>query len=137
MEEQLHGWTIGRTDNHFHQSGNSGTFSQASWLVCRLPVTNMLAHLFVPLIVSHSRLISCTYFFVRWFSQVICSAVTIIQQYFDTALFTWMLVEGILLYIKLVKVFTVNKQYLTYVAIGWGKKHCKHIGHGFYLLGKV
>ncbi|KAL9982816.1 hypothetical protein ACROYT_G004923 [Oculina patagonica] len=50
----------------------------------------------------------------------LCSAVTVIQFFFQTALFTWMLVEGINLYIKLVKVFSVKKQYVTYVAIGWG-----------------
>ena len=32
-----------------------------------------------------------------------------------------MLVEGIHLYIKLVKVFSVHKLYITYVVIGWGK----------------
>jgi len=36
------------------------------------------------------------------------------------ALFAWMLVEGINLYIKLVKVFSVNRQYLAYAAVGWG-----------------
>ena len=29
--------------------------------------------------------------------------------------------EGINLYIKLVKVFSVKKQYVAYVAMGWGK----------------
>ncbi len=53
--------------------------------------------------------------------QALCSAVTVIQFFFQTALFTWMLVEGINLYIKLVKVFFVKKQYVTYVSIGWGK----------------
>ncbi|KAL9982927.1 hypothetical protein ACROYT_G005042 [Oculina patagonica] len=50
----------------------------------------------------------------------LCFAVTVVQFFFQTALFTWMLVEGINLYIKLVKVFSVKKQYVTYVAIGWG-----------------
>jgi len=32
-----------------------------------------------------------------------------------------MLVEGINLYIKLVKVFSVKRQYVAYFAIGWGE----------------
>ena len=32
-----------------------------------------------------------------------------------------MLVEGINLYIKLVKVFSTKRQYIAYLAIGWGK----------------
>ena len=32
-----------------------------------------------------------------------------------------MLVEGINLYIKLVKVFSVKRHYVTYLAIGWGE----------------
>ncbi|XP_020605509.1 adhesion G-protein coupled receptor D1-like isoform X1 [Orbicella faveolata] len=51
---------------------------------------------------------------------VMCSVVTVCQFLFYTALFTWMLVEGINLYIKLVKVFPVKRQYVAYLAIGWG-----------------
>ena len=53
--------------------------------------------------------------------QALCSAVTVFQFFFQTALFTWMLVEGINLYIKLVKVFSTKRQYIAYLAIGWGK----------------
>ena len=53
--------------------------------------------------------------------QAICSAVTVFQFFFHTALFTWMLVEGMNLYIKLVKVFSVRRQYVAYFAIGWGE----------------
>ena len=53
--------------------------------------------------------------------QAICCFVAVIQHYLHTSLFAWMLVEGINLYIKIVKVFTVNKQYMTYLAVGWGK----------------
>ena len=53
--------------------------------------------------------------------QALCSAVTVCQFFFHTALFTWMLVEGINLYIKLVKVFSVKTQYVAYSAIGWGE----------------
>ena len=44
-----------------------------------------------------------------------------VQHYLHTAIFTLMLVEGINLYIKLVKVFPVKKQYALYLGIGWGK----------------
>ena len=53
--------------------------------------------------------------------QVLCSIVAVTQHYLRTALFSWMLVEGINLYIKIVKVFSVKKQYLAYAVIGWGK----------------
>ena len=53
--------------------------------------------------------------------QALCSAVTVFQFFFQTALFTWMLVEGINLYIKLVKVFSTKRQYIAYLVIGWGK----------------
>ncbi|KAL9982934.1 hypothetical protein ACROYT_G005049 [Oculina patagonica] len=59
-------------------------------------------------------------FALRQDHVALCSAVTVIQFFFQTALFTWMLVEGINLYIKLVKVFSVEKQYVAYVAVGWG-----------------
>ena len=53
--------------------------------------------------------------------QALCSAVTVFQFFFQTALFTWMLVEGINLYIKLVKVFSAKRQYVAYLVIGWGE----------------
>ena len=45
----------------------------------------------------------------------------VLQHITHTAIFTWMLVEGIHLYIKLVIVFSVHKLYITYIVIGWGK----------------
>ena len=44
----------------------------------------------------------------------------VFQHFSHIAIFTWMLVEGIHLYVKLVKVFSVQKLYITYVIIGWG-----------------
>ena len=55
------------------------------------------------------------------FHQVLCSAVAVVQHYLHTAIFTWMLVEGINLYSKLVKIFDVKRPYALYSAIGWGK----------------
>ena len=44
----------------------------------------------------------------------------VFQHFSHITIFTWMLVEGIHLYVKLVKVFSVQKLYITYVIIGWG-----------------
>lgn len=44
----------------------------------------------------------------------------VFQHFLHTTIFTWMLVEGIHLYVKLVKVFSVRRLYITYVIIGWG-----------------
>ena len=63
---------------------------------------------------------NCTFSNV-WFIQALCTVLTVIQYFFHTAIFTWMLVEGINLYIKLVRVFSVKTQYVAYVALGWGK----------------
>ena len=60
-------------------------------------------------------------FFFFMILQKLCSAIAVLQHITHTAIFTWMLVEGIHLYIKLVKVFSVHKLYITYVVIGWGK----------------
>jgi len=38
-----------------------------------------------------------------------------------------MLVEGINLYIKLVKVFSVKRQYVAYLAIGWGELEFQYL----------
>lgn len=61
-----------------------------------------------------------TLFDTREKHTALCTVVTVIQYFFHTAIFTWMLVEGINLYIKLVKVFSAKKQYVAYVALGWG-----------------
>ncbi|CAH3125439.1 unnamed protein product [Porites lobata] len=50
----------------------------------------------------------------------LCSFMAVFQHFSHTTIFTWMLVEGIHLYVKLVKVFSVQKLYITYVIIGWG-----------------
>ena len=44
-------------------------------------------------------------------------------HYFFTAVFTWMLCEGIMLYFLLVKVFNtgIGQRKLLYLSLGWGK----------------
>lgn len=53
--------------------------------------------------------------------QTICSVIAAVQHYLYTSLYTWMLIEGINLYLKMVKVFSSGKPYATYSLIGWGK----------------
>ena len=56
-----------------------------------------------------------------WFFQALCSTVAVVQFFLHIALFTWMLVEGMNLYSKLIVVFNTPRRYVTYLAIGWGK----------------
>ena len=53
--------------------------------------------------------------------QTICSVIAAVQHYLYTSLYTWMLIEAINLYLKIVKVFSFGKSYATYSLIGWGK----------------
>ncbi|KAK2546935.1 Cadherin EGF LAG seven-pass G-type receptor 1 [Acropora cervicornis] len=59
-----------------------------------------------------------TLFASREDHPALVSVVAVVQHYLHTAVFTWMLVEGINLYIKLVKVFSVKQQFPLYLAIG-------------------
>ena len=61
----------------------------------------------------------------HWFikMQVGCKVVAALLHYFFTAVFTWMLCEGIMLYFLLIKVFNngLGQRKLFYLAIGWGR----------------
>ena len=61
-----------------------------------------------------------------WYIQVVCATVAILLQYFFLTSFMWMLMEGIVLYIVLVKVFTqVNwKYYISFTLLSYGKTAC-------------
>ncbi|CAC5387265.1 ADGRD1 [Mytilus coruscus] len=53
--------------------------------------------------------------------KTVCAIVAAILHYFYTAVFVWMLVEGLLLYSKVVQVFGTEKSRVTYYCIfGWG-----------------
>ena len=54
--------------------------------------------------------------------QWACKTVAITLHYSLTALFCWMLVEGIHIYVLLVKVFKRGSHLKKYCAIGWGKR---------------
>ena len=57
-----------------------------------------------------------TYFLL----QAACIAVAALMQYFLTAAFCWMLVEGIYLYLFVVKVYNINTKMHMYHVISWG-----------------
>ena len=53
-------------------------------------------------------------------SQAVCIAVAALMQYFLMAAFCWMLVEGIYLYLLVVKVYNINTKMHMYHVISWG-----------------
>ena len=50
-----------------------------------------------------------------------CVAVAALMQYFLMAAFCWMLVEGIYLYLFVVKVYNINNKMTIYHVMSWGK----------------
>ena len=61
-------------------------------------------------------------YFVLYIIQIGCTIVAALLHYFFTAVFTWMLCEGIMMYFLLVKIFRIDfgKKKLPYLALGWG-----------------
>ena len=59
-------------------------------------------------------------YFTFFHLQAACTAVAVLRHFFQTAVFTWMLVEAVNLFIKLVKVISTETFYMTYLTIGWG-----------------
>ncbi|XP_044175112.1 adhesion G-protein coupled receptor D1-like isoform X1 [Acropora millepora] len=54
-------------------------------------------------------------------NQVVCKIIAVFMHYFYLTAFTWMLVEGLHLYLKVVQVFkTENVKILYYYIFGWG-----------------
>jgi hypothetical protein len=60
------------------------------------------------------------------FVQGGCVAVAALMQYFLMAAFCWMLVEGIYLYLFVVKVYNIVDKIRVYHAISWGKDNQQH-----------
>ncbi|XP_070552443.1 adhesion G protein-coupled receptor L4-like [Ptychodera flava] len=52
--------------------------------------------------------------------EYVCKLVAALLHYFLTALFLWMMIEGISLYVALVKVFDRSNNIKKYMALGWG-----------------
>ena len=60
------------------------------------------------------------------FVQGGCVAVAAFLQYFLMATFCWMLVEGIYLYLFVVKVYNIGYKMRVYQVISWGKNNQQH-----------
>ena len=58
--------------------------------------------------------------------QVACSIVAALLHYFFLSAFSWMLCEGVMMYMLLVKVFGVHdkKWRIMYCLVGWGETMC-------------
>ena len=62
-----------------------------------------------------------TAFFIVSFLQTLCIVVAITINYFYLVAFGWMLMEGVMLYLKLVKVFNVATSTKVFYVVAWGK----------------
>ena len=59
--------------------------------------------------------------------QLVCAVVAVLLHYCYTAVFIWMLVEGLHLYSKVVRVFGTERSRMTYyVCFGWGTSGNMH-----------
>ena len=65
----------------------------------------------------------CHYYSLICAVQVGCKVVAVLLQYLFTAVFSWMLCEGIVQYFLLVKVFNtgLGERKLFYLVVGWGE----------------
>ncbi len=63
------------------------------------------------------------FIFIFYFEQNFCKAVAALLHFFVLSAFGWMLCEGILLYILLIRVFdgVRGKHWKIFNFIGWGK----------------
>lgn len=70
--------------------------------------------------------------------QAACIAVTILLHYFFLAAFCWMLCEGIIIYLLLVKVFYNGffKSMLFFSAMGWGMNEDSYCAQ-YYVIVKM
>ena len=59
--------------------------------------------------------------------QAGCVAVAALMQYFLMASFCWMLVEGIYIYLFVVKVYNITNKMHRYHGFCWGEEHCQEM----------
>ncbi len=73
-------------------------------------------------IIQSAGLIINNYVYCNYDLQVACVFVAALLHYLFTAVFFWMLCEGIMLYLMLVVVFSqISKKWWIFFIIGWGK----------------
>ena len=65
-----------------------------------------------------------TFLPITYSLQAACVAVAALMQYFLMASFCWMLVEGIYIYLFVVKVYNITDKMHRYHGFCWGKEHC-------------
>ena len=65
-----------------------------------------------------------TFLRITYFLQAACVAVAALMQYFLMASFCWMLVEGIYIYLFVVKVYNITDKMHRYHGFCWGKERC-------------
>ena len=65
---------------------------------------------------------------IIYFLQAACVAVAALMQYFLMASFCWMLVEGIYIYLFVVKVYNISDKMHRYHGFCWGEEHCQQMG---------
>ena len=69
-----------------------------------------------------------TFLRITYFLQAACVAVAALMQYFLMASFCWMLVEGIYIYLFVVKVYNISDKMYRYHGFCWGEEHCQQMG---------
>ena len=69
-----------------------------------------------------------TFLRITYFLQAACVAVAALMQYFLMASFCWMLVEGIYIYLFVVKVYNISDKMHRYHGFCWGEEHCQQMG---------
>ena len=68
-----------------------------------------------------------TFLRITYFLQAACVAVAALMQYFLMASFCWMLVEGIYIYLFVVKVYNISDKMHRYHGFCWGEEHCQEM----------
>ena len=61
--------------------------------------------------------------YFTFFFQALCIAVAIAVNYLYLIAFGWMIMEGVLLYLKVVKVFNISTNIKYFYGFTWGNKH--------------
>lgn len=52
---------------------------------------------------------------------ILCESMIVLVEFTKTAMFSWMLIQGLHLQITLASVFNVTPNYKLYYGLGWGK----------------
>ena len=69
-----------------------------------------------------------TFLPITYSLQAACVAVAALMQYFLMASFCWMLVEGIYIYLFVVKVYNITDKMHRYHGFCWGEEHRQEMG---------